>query len=55
LIEQHRDLVEMLYIKKIELENNEKNLLILRNHLIIEKKVLDEKKDFKQRILEMTQ
>lgn len=55
LVEKHRELVWDLYEKKIELEKNEKNAVILRNHLIIEKKVLDEKKEFKQRILEMTQ
>ncbi len=55
LVEKHRELVGDLYVKRLELENNEKNAVLLRNYLIIEKKVLDEKKEFKQRILEMTQ
>jgi hypothetical protein len=43
-----------MYVKKIELEVNQRSLVTLRNHLIIEKKVLDEKKEFKKRILDMT-
>lgn len=54
LIEKHRQYVGTMYVKKMELELNQKNLVGLRNHLIIGKKVLDEKKEFKQRILEMT-
>ncbi len=54
LVEKHRQYVGSLYVKKMELESNEKNSVLLRNHLIIEKKVLDEKKEFKQRILEIT-
>lgn len=54
LIEKHRQYVWAMYVKKMELESNQKNLVTLRNHLIIEKKVLDEKKEFKKRILEMT-
>lgn len=54
LIEKHRQYVGTMYVKKMELELNQKNLVSLRNHLIIGKKVLDEKKEFKQRILEMT-
>ncbi len=54
LIEKHRTFVWTLYIKKIELENAEKSLKTLRKNLLIEKKVLDDKKEFKQRILEIT-
>jgi len=54
LIEKHRQYVWTMYVKKIELEINQRSLVTLRNHLIIEKKVLDEKKEFKKRILDMT-
>ncbi|NDK08567.1 peptidoglycan DD-metalloendopeptidase family protein [Candidatus Gracilibacteria bacterium] len=54
LIEKHRQYVGALYVKKMELEKNQKSLITLRNHLIIEKKVLDEKKEFKKRILDLT-
>lgn len=54
LIEKHREYVWTLYVKKIELENGEKELKNLRKNLIIEKKVLDDKKEFKQRVLEIT-
>lgn len=54
LIEKHRQYVWAIYVKKMELESNQSSLITLRNHLIIEKKILDEKKDFKQRILDMT-
>lgn len=54
LIEKHRTYVWTLYVKKIELENAEKSLKNLRKNLLIEKKVLDDKKEFKQRVLEIT-
>nr|MDD3720308.1 peptidoglycan DD-metalloendopeptidase family protein [Candidatus Gracilibacteria bacterium] len=54
LIEKHREYVGALYVQKINLENNEKELKNLRKNLMIEKKVLDDKKEFKQRVLEIT-
>ncbi len=54
LVEKHRSYVWSLYVKKIELESQEKTLKNLRKSLIIEKKVLDDKKEFKERILEIT-
>lgn len=54
LIEKHREYEGILYVKKLELENNQKSLILLRNSMIIEKKVLDDKKEFKKRVLEIT-
>ena len=54
LIDDHRKYVADLYMKKIELEKQEKNLKKLRKMQIIEKKMLDDKKDFKERILEVS-
>ncbi len=54
LLEKHRDYVKVLYIKKLELEENEEKLVSLRNDLIIEKKSLDDKKKFREELLEKT-
>lgn len=52
LIDKHRKYISELYLKKVELENKETNLKELRKMSIIEKKTLDDKRDFKARILE---
>ncbi len=51
LIDKHRKYINDLYIKKIELDKEQENLKKLRKLWIIEKKVLDDKKNFKIRIL----
>jgi len=54
LIDKHREYVQELYFKKIELEANQSELITLRNNLILEKKVLDDKKEYKKKLLEIT-
>lgn len=54
LVEKNRLYVKALYLKKLELEENEKKLVTLRNDLIIEKKSLDDKRKFREEILENT-
>lgn len=51
LIDKHRDYVRELYLKKISLEKQNTELKDLRKKWIIEKKILKDKKKFKQRIL----
>ena len=51
LLDNHKKYISELYIKKVTLERQQKDLKDLRKALIIEKKVLDDKKDFKNRIL----
>lgn len=51
LIDNHKKYISELYMKKVNLEKKQKDLKDLRKALIIEKKVLDDKKDFKERIL----
>lgn len=52
LIDQHRDYISELYIKKIDLQKQEASLKALRKALMLEKKLLDDKKSLKERILE---
>lgn len=52
LIDNHREFVSSLYLKKIDLENQEVTLKSLRKQWIIEQKILSDKKEFKERILE---
>ena len=54
LVQKHRDFVSKLYIQKLELENSERNLKILRKAWIIEKNTLDDKRAAKQRLLDIT-
>lgn len=54
LIDNHRKFVSDLYMKKVDLEKQEENLKKLRKLWIIEKKALDDKKAFKERLLEVT-
>lgn len=51
LIQSHKKLVSQLYIKKLELEKNEKDLKQMRKIAIIDRKVLNDKKEFKERLL----
>ncbi|NVP17581.1 peptidoglycan DD-metalloendopeptidase family protein [Candidatus Gracilibacteria bacterium] len=52
LIDNHRSYVGELYIKKVSLEKQEQNLKNLRKQGVIEQKILQDKKDFKDKILE---
>jgi murein DD-endopeptidase MepM/ murein hydrolase activator NlpD len=54
LIDQHRSFISTLYTKKLNLEKQEAMLKDLRKNLMIEKKMLDEKKALKQKILEVS-
>jgi hypothetical protein len=54
LIDTHRKYVSELYLKKINLDKQERNLKKLRKLGIIEKKVLSDKKAFKERILKIS-
>lgn len=54
LIDNHRKYISELYLKKVDLEKQEVDLKKFRKLWIIEKKVLDEKKAFKERILEVS-
>lgn len=54
LLENHKKFVAELYIKKIELQRSEEELRVLRKAGILEKNILDEKRDSKQRILDVT-
>ncbi|MCH2188961.1 peptidoglycan DD-metalloendopeptidase family protein [Candidatus Gracilibacteria bacterium] len=54
LIEQHRQYVSDLYIKRISLEKQEDNLKKLRKLGIIESKSLQDKRDFQRNILEQS-
>lgn len=52
LIDQHRGYISELYVKKIDLQKQETSLKTLRKALMLEKKMLDDKKWLKERILE---
>jgi len=52
LIDNHRQYVSELYLKKVNLEKQETSLKSLRKQWIIEQKVLWDKKEFKERLLE---
>lgn len=54
LLQKHKKYVGELYIKKVELEKSESDLKDLRKASILEKSILDEKKESKQRILDVT-
>lgn len=51
LIDKHKKYVSELYLDKLDLEKRQKSLVQLRKMWVIEKKALDDKKDFKERIL----
>lgn len=51
LLDNHMEFINELYIKKIALETEEVNLKKLRKESIIEKKVLNDKKIFKEKLL----
>ncbi|MDD3145035.1 MAG: peptidoglycan DD-metalloendopeptidase family protein [Candidatus Gracilibacteria bacterium] len=52
LIDNHRLYVGDLYLKKVTLENQEQNLKNLRKQGVIEQKILNDKKKFKETILD---
>ena len=52
LIDNHRQYVWELYLKKVALEKQEQNLKNLRKQWVIEQKILQDKKDFKEKILQ---
>ncbi len=54
LIDQHRSYIKQLYLKKVALENEETSLKQLRKSLMLQKKVLDDKKALKQRLLDVS-
>ena len=51
LIDEHRNYINELYIKKLDLEKQEINHKEFRRALVIEKKILNDKKKFKEKIL----
>jgi hypothetical protein len=54
LINSHKKLVSQLYIKKLDLEKSEKELKQIRKIEIIDRKVLNDKKEFKERLLKVS-
>lgn len=54
LVEKHRGYVSRLYIKKLELEESQSELKALRRAGILQKKVLDDKKEAKEKLLDIT-
>ncbi|MCD5375104.1 peptidoglycan DD-metalloendopeptidase family protein [Candidatus Gracilibacteria bacterium] len=54
LIEKHRKFISTLYIKKLDLNQLENDLKILRKKGILEKNILDDKRASKQRLLDVT-
>ena len=54
LIDKHRGYISELYIKKTALEKEELKLKQLRKSWVIEKKVLNDNKEFKERLLNVT-
>jgi len=54
LIDNHKKYIAELYLKKVQLEKQEVKLKQLRKMWIIEKKVLEDKKAFKERILNVS-
>lgn len=54
LIEKHRNFISTLYVKKIELNKQEDTLRALRKKWILEKSILDDKRQAKQRLLDIT-
>lgn len=55
LIEKHKRLVAEMYTKKLELERNEKDLKQLRKLEVIDRKILTDKKEYKERLLKVSQ
>ena len=51
LIDKHKRYIFSLYVEQKDLEEASKRLKILRKDFIIKKKVLNDKKDFKERLL----
>ncbi len=54
LIDNHKKYIAELYLKKVQLEKQEVKLKQLRKMGIIEKKILEDKKAFKERILKVS-
>lgn len=54
LVEKHRALAKNLFVKKVSLEQDNKNMTILKEQEIQKKKESKEKKDFKIKILDYT-
>ncbi|PZM86660.1 hypothetical protein DLH72_00400, partial [Candidatus Gracilibacteria bacterium] len=54
LIEKHMKFVGELYLQRVELENKKIEYAKLRKQLIIEQKNLKDKKEFKERLLEIS-
>ena len=54
LLDQHRSYLRDLYIKKVELERNQKELSTLRKQEIITKKELAEKKKLQEKYIEIS-
>jgi len=54
LLEKHRSFISTLYVKKVELQKQEDTLRALRKQWILEKSILDDKKQAKERLLEVT-
>ncbi len=54
LIDQHRSYIKQLYLKKVWLDNEETSLRQLRKSLMLQKKVLEDKKSLKQRLLDVS-
>ncbi len=54
LISSHKRLISQLYIKKLDLEKSEKELKQMRKIEIIDRKVLNDKKEFKARLLKVS-
>jgi murein DD-endopeptidase MepM/ murein hydrolase activator NlpD len=55
LVDAHRRMIKDLYLKKVALENEENSLKQLRKALMLQKKMLEDKKDLKKRILDLTE
>lgn len=54
LIDKHRKYIKETYIKKIDLEKKEELLKKLRKSLIIQRKIIKDKKEFKEKILKIS-
>jgi hypothetical protein len=54
LLDKHRKYLRELYIKKIGLEKDKTHLSSLRVQQIVAKKTLDEKKELKEKIIEIS-
>lgn len=54
LIDKHKEYINELYVREVELKKEELDLKKLRKMWIVEKRLLDDKKSFKERILEIS-